>query len=392
MLPGLMMAGTRHHDRQALREEMEGLGIRISPGLGGFGGGGGRRGGGGGGPATPGQVTFSIEAKRATLPQAIKLLGEILREPAFPIEEFENTKRRTVSMSATMRSEPQMLAANKLSRALSPYPKDDVRYVPTPEETAQRMEAVSLNDVIDVYQKQVGATEGELGIVGDFDPEPALAQVRKILKDWKAAVPVKRIEREARTLTVGSKEDIITPDKANAVFVAGISFPLKQSDPEFAALQIGNFMFGGGTLSSRLGNRIRQKEGLSYGVTSSFTAGTRDADARFTVNAITNPLNIDRVEKCVAEELESFLTSGPSLTELADAQKAYLEAQKVGRTGDAAIAGQITTNLQLGRSFLYSKELEKKIGDLSPDDVKAAFRKFIDPKKLVIIRAGDFKK
>ena len=145
-------------------------------------------------------------------------------------------------------------------------------------------------------------------------------------------------------------------------------------------------------MSSRLGNRIRQKEGLSYGVSSTFTASPRDPAATFMVNAITNPVNIDRVEKCVAEELSDFLQNGPSLTELNDAQRAYLEAQKVSRTGDAALAGQIATNLQLGRTFAHSTDLEKRIAALTPEDVKTAFRKYIDPKKLVIVRAGDFKK
>src|SRR5207253_5178050 len=61
MMPGLMMAGTKKHDRQALREELDKLGVRISPGLGGFGGRGGPRGGGGFGGGTPGQLTFSVE-------------------------------------------------------------------------------------------------------------------------------------------------------------------------------------------------------------------------------------------------------------------------------------------------------------------------------------------
>jgi zinc protease len=118
----------------------------------------------------------------------------------------------------------------------------------------------------------------------------------------------------------------------------------------------------------------------------------RDAEARFSATASTNPANIERVEKCFAEELERFLSEGPSLTELADAQKAYLEAAKVSRTADAAIAGQIATNLNLGRTFAYATEMEKRIAALSPEDVKSAFRKYIDPKKLVIIRAGDFRK
>jgi zinc protease len=389
MLPTLMMAGTKKHDRQALREELDRLGIRISPGLGGFGGRGGQRGGGGG---AAGQLTFSVEAKRATLPEAIMLLGEILREPAFSEAEFDAMKRRARAGAESSRTDPAALAANRLARALSPYGADDVRYVPTPAEAEKRQEAVTLEQVIAVYRKQLGAAHGEVAIVGDFDAEAAVAQLKEILKGWKSDMPFKRIERAAPPDRAGTKEDVLTPDKANAVFTAGLAFALKEGDPDYAALRLGNFILGGGTLSSRLGNRIRQKEGLSYGVTSSVAASPRDPSATFTVNAITNPLNIDKLEKAFAEELQLFLEGGPSLGELADAQKAYLEAQKVGRTADAAIAGQIVGNLQLGRSFAHAAELEKRIAALTPDDVKAAFRKHVDPRKLVIIRAGDFKK
>jgi zinc protease len=390
VLPRLMMAGTKKHDRQALREQLDANGIRINAGFGGFGGG--RRGGGGGGAATPGQVTFSVEAKRSTLPLALELLGEILRQPAFPEAEFDTLKRRSQAMNQAMRTDPAALAGNRLARALSPYEPSDVRYVPTPEESEKRLESLTLDQVLAVYEKQLGAAAGELGIVGDFDPEPTLAQVRSILKDWKSEVPVRRIERLTPPDRPGTKENILTPDKANAVFLAGLAFPLKETDPDYAALRLGNFMFGGNTLTSRLGNRIRQKEGLSYGVTSSFSADPRDPVAGFTVNAITNPLNIDRVEQAVAEELTEFLSQGPAPAELSDAQKAYLQGEKVGRTRDAALAGQIAGNLHLGRTFAHAKELDERIASLTPQDVKNAFRKFIDPKKLVIIRAGDFQK
>ena len=130
-------------------------------------------------------------------------------------------------------------------------------------------------------------------------------------------------------------------------------------------------MLGGGTLSSRLGNRIRQKEGLSYGVTSTAhrLAARPGGDASSSTPSPTRS-NIDRVEKAVMEELTDFLTNGPSAEEVADAKKAYLEAQKVGRTGDAALAGQIVTNLQLGRTFAHTSDMEKRIAALTPDDVK----------------------
>src|SRR5262249_22797613 len=155
---------------------------------------------------------------------------------------------------------------------------------------------------------------------------------------------------------------------------------------------LGNLLFGGSTLSSRLGNRIRQKEGLSYGASSALGASPRDPSASFTINITFNPANLERVEKAVAEELKEVLDNGPSADELRDGKQALLEAQKVGRTGDAALAGQIATNLQLGRTFAHTRDTEKRIEALTPEEVKAAFRKYIDPKKLVVVRAGDFKK
>ena len=186
------------------------------------------------------------------------------------------------------------------------------------------------------------------------------------------------------------KEDIVTPDKSNAEYLAGLSFPLSDSDPDYPALRIGNFIFGGSTLASRLGDRIRQKDGLSYGATSSFVASSRDPVASLTVTVSTNPANIDKVTAAVMEELQRFLKDGPTDKEVADAKQAFVEAQKVGRTGDAAIAGQIVSNLNTGRTFAFAADQEKAILALTPAKVADAFRKHVDPQRLVIIRAGDF--
>lgn len=393
MLPGMMMAGTKKHDRQALREELDALGIRIGTSAGGGGRGGrGPRGGGGGGGGALGQLTFSVDAKKETMPQAIKILGEILREPAFPADEFETTKRRMAQGMTAGKTEPGVLAGNKLSRTLLPLSKDDVRYVPTIEESIDRIETTTLDQVKALYENQVGASQVELAVVGDFDPETTVRLVKDVLAGWESKVPVKRIERKVVELEKGLKEDIVTPDKSNAEYLAGISMALSDTHPDFAAMRIGNFIFGGNTLTSRLGDRIRQKDGLSYGATSGFTASQRDPVANLTVTVSTNPANMDKVTAAVMEELEKFLKDGPTEKELADAKQAFIEAQKVGRTGDAAIAGQIITNLNTGRSFSQVEKLEKDILALTPAKVTEAFRKYVDPKKLVIIRAGDFKK
>jgi zinc protease len=389
MLPSMLMAGTKNYDRQALRQKLVDLGVRLGAG-GGMGGG--RRGGRGGGGGAAGSLSLSLEAKKDSIADGIKMMAEVLRNPAFSEEEFEQLRAQSVAMMSQMTTEPAMLANTQLSQALSDYEKGDVRYARSVEETIEEMKSISLDRIVSVYKDQLSAGIGEVAIVGDFEPEVALKEIKEALKDWETSTKFERVERTAKKGLTGSKGDILTPDKANAVFLTGLSFSMNEDSEDDTPLEIGNFILGGGTLSSRLGDRIRQKEGLSYGVTSSVSIPSRGDDARFTINAITNPENIDAVEKAAMEELNRFIELGPTEQELADAKKAYLEARKIGRASDGAIAGQLASNLDLGRSMAYVAKEEKQIEQLTPTDVQKAFKKYIDPKKLVIIRAGDFKK
>jgi zinc protease len=213
-----------------------------------------------------------------------------------------------------------------------------------------------------------------------------------MLSGWESKVSYRRIDRKVADNSTGLKEDIVTPDKANAEYLAGLSFPVSDSDPDYPALRIGNFILGGSTLASRIGDRIRQKDGLSYGASSSFVASSRDPVASLTVTVSTNPVNIDKVTAAVMEELQRFFKDGPTDKEVTEAKQAFVEAQKVSRTGDAAIAGQIVSNLNAGRTFAFIAEQEKAILALTPAKVADAFRKHIDPERLVVVRAGDFQR
>ena len=379
MVSSMLMAGTKTMDRQALQARMSELGIRI-----GSGGGRGRRGGG-----STGSLSFSVSAKRGSLVPAIKLLGEILRQPAFPEDYFTQMKLRMTSMTKQFLNEPQLKASNMMSRSLSKYPKGDVRYVPTTTESIELMEDLKLDDVRKVYENQIGAASGQVAIVGEFDKAAALTALSEIVEDWKQAVEFRSIERDAKTDVEGMKQDIVTPDKANATFMAAHSFAMNEADDDTEALLLGNFIFGGSTLSSRMGDRIRQKDGLSYGATSSVSIPSLGTDARFTMTAITNPVNMDAVENAALEELDLFLKHGPTQKEVDDAKNAWLERQKVSRSNDGSIAGQIISTLYLGRSFEFISAREKRISELTPAAIQAAFKKHVDPKKLVILRAGD---
>ena len=158
----------------------------------------------------------------------------------------------------------------------------------------------------------------------------------------------------------GAQKQILTPDKANATYLGALLFPLRDDHPDYPALVIGNYILGSGALSSRLGDRIRQKEGLSYGVSSSFSASSWDERATLTITAISNPTNSLRVVKAAREELDRLLRDGLSTDELAHAKKGYLEALKMNRANDVALSGLLSNLRHLGRTMAYEADFEKR--------------------------------
>ena len=390
-LPELMLRGTKKLSYQQLRDELDKLSANLSAGAGGGGRrGGGRRGGGGGAAAGAGSVTFSIQARRDSLPQVIEILGQVLREPLLPAKDFEVLKSERLAAIEQMRTEPGMLAPRLLQRELNPYSKDDIRYVTTVDESIERLKNVKYEEVAQLYKEYLGSQAGELTIVGDFDSKKCLSIFERTFSGWKSAKPYARIAMPINDGLKGGEHQIRTPDKANATYTAGLLLPLRDDDPDYPALVVGNYILGASTLSSRLGDRIRQKEGLSYGVSSGLSVSAQDKRAGLTITAICNPQNIGRVEKCAQEELERLLRDGITKEELDNAKQGYLQSQKVARASDVALAGILTNFRHLGRTMAFEADVEKKMHALTVEQVNAALRKYIDPKKLVIVTAGDF--
>jgi zinc protease len=371
----LMARGTRHHSRQELHDELDRLEAQLVP------------------SGTVGEIDFDITCKRANLPSVLQLLKEILHEPTFPEKEFEVLKRAQHSRLEEEKTDPHRVVFRTMQRKLSSYPPDDVRYVPTVEESLTRLEATTLDHVRRLWSEQLGGQHGELVVVGDCDAAAVLEQVDAALKDWKAAVPYKRIERPAPSDMKGGRVVLEVPDKSSAVYAAAVLLPMQDTHSDNAALEVASFLLGGGSLSSRLGDRVRQKEGLSYGIGSQFSADSLDPSARFFIFAICNPKNIGKVDTVVLDELEKMRKAGVADRELEEGRKAFLAMLRQERSGDREIAALLAEELHAGRSALtYQVELEKKIATLSVAEVNEAFRKHIDPRKLVIIHAGDFRK
>ncbi len=374
LLGTLMTRGTKSLTREQIHNEFNKLKATVSV------------------SSSLGELGITIQTKKANLIPTLKIVEQILREPSFPENEFNDLKRQVRDRLNRNLTDPQQLAVISLRRKMSPYEPDNVRYVPTIEEQIRRLDSLQLKDIRNLYTTQIGAAVGELAIVGDFDPESTLETIGKMIKDWKAEVTYERIKRSVPASLKAETVIINTPDKANAVYLAGTVVEMNDNSPEYPAARIGSFLFGEAPLASRLSKRVRGEEGLSYGVGGFFNASAQDSVGTEMIYAITNPLNIKKVDAAIKDEINKFRESGLSLDELEQGKKAYQERRKLDYANDQLLTNRLTQYLYLNRTFQYDIEIEKKMDALTVTDVNQAFKKVIVPEKLIVVQAGDFKK
>ncbi len=337
------------------------------------------------------QAGAFIETTRENLPAVMRLVAEILREPSFPAKEFDQLKQDRITQMEFQRSEPTSVAFTAFSRHMNPYPKGHINYPKTIDESIADLKAVTLDDVKKFYSDFYGAGNGELAVVGDFDDKEIARLANELFGGWKSSRPFARVPQIYHQVAPINKS-FETPDKANAFFLAGLNLSLRDDDPDYPAMVLGNYMLGGGFLNSRLAVRIRQKEGISYGVGSSFSASALDKSGTFLANAIYAPQNVAKLETVFKEELEKALKDGFTAEEVKAAKSGWLQSRQVSRAQDNELANSLANGLYLNRTLAWDAELEKKIEALTPEQIVAAMRKHIDPAKITIVKAGDFAK
>ncbi len=368
----MLMRGTKKRSRQEIQDELDAL--RVQGGM-------------GGGAFSVGGSALTV---RENLPAALRLFAEVLTEPAFDEAEFELLREESLAGLEAQRSDPQALAANAMNRHRnSGYGEDHVFYVPTVDEQLARLQAVTLDEARDFWASFYGVEGGTVAIVGDFDPDEIVPVLEEALGGWSAEEPYMRVDRpfaEVPAVVV----DIETPDKTNAVMFALQTFAMRDDHEDFPALIVANHMLGGGFLNSRLATRIRQQDGLSYGVGSNLSAHPIDEVAAFNAYAIFAPENGDKVVRAFREELARALESGFTAEEVEAAKRGVLDSARNGRTSDGAVAAQLESNLFFDRTMEFVAEQEAAIAALTPKAIHEALKRHIDLEKMSVFRGGDF--
>lgn len=339
-----------------------------------------------------GSAEFTVQTKREHLKDVIDLLRQVLREPSLPTAEFSILQQQKLSTLEEQATEPQAIAPRVVNQQLNPYPPGDVRHFPSMADELKLIEKLTVADVKRVYDEFLSAQAGEVVVVGDFDEASTKAALTAALGGWKTKQPYERITRSSEGAKKGETVKVVTPDKANAMYFAGLVLPLSDADADYPALVIANEAFGGSGFASRLMGRIREKEGLSYGVGSAFRAASLDPRATLSMYGIANPQNIEKVVTLAQEELVKLLKDGITDQELAESQQGWLQGEQQKRGDDAQLAAVLANALHAGRTLEFNAKVEAAVSKLTKADILKALNKHIDPKKLVNGVAGDLSK
>ncbi|MGA0612689.1 M16 family metallopeptidase [Caldimonas sp. KR1-144] len=372
MVAAMLDKGTARLSRQQIQDRLDELKteLKIAP--------------------SNGAVTLAFASRRDTLPQAIALVGELLREPNFPPAVLEELRAQGLTAIEQQRHEPEAVTENALARHGNPYPRGDVRHARSFDEQVADLKAVTADQLRAFHQRFYGASYGEFAATGDFDPAAVRQALDAALGNWRSTATYARVPEPAHPVPPTLMK-LPTPDKQNALMLAQQSgVPLNDLDADYPALMTANFLLGGSG-SSRLWVRIREKDGLSYGTGSFVKWSQFEPNSSWGAYAIFAPQNRPKVEKAFREEVARALKDGFTAAELAEAKRGLISRRSLARAQDDQLAASLASNLYLGRDFAVSQRVDDAIAALTLEQVNAALRKYVKPDAFVLAFGGDFK-
>ena len=335
------------------------------------------------------EVRVDMLSRRETLPDAVALLAQLLRNPAFPPTALEELKRQIASEIDAQRDDPEAIVSNALARRGDPYPRGDVRHARSFDERQQDSMAVTVERMKEFHARFYGANQARFAAVGDFDVDALRRALAAGFGDWTAAEAIARVPRPAFAAAAG-REVVRTPDKQNATLGVQMHLQLSDNEAVHPALMLANYILGANT-DSRLFKRIREREGLSYGVYSALDWGDLDAHTLWYGWAIFAPANGVKVEQAFRDELARALKDGFSEQEVSAAKVALLNLRRLSRAQDERLAQALQRNLELDRTFAFAQRVDTSLGALAAGPVSQALRAYIKPEQLAFVLAGDFK-
>ncbi len=344
--------------------------------------------------ARNGNIYTSINSTEENIMATLKLTAEMLKSPKFDEAELQKIKTQQLAFLEQNKTEPQFLASKRLSLINNHYPKGHPNYSMSLEEEMEAIKNVTIKDVTAFYNDFYGLGRSTLIGIGTMNANEIKQFIENEFSNFKSKHKYSEI-KDPFTPNKAVNEDIITPDKKNATTYGTLAVKMCDTDKDYPALQIASSILGGGFLNSRLADRLRQKDGVSYGVGANLSVDgdKEDKNSSFFVYAIYAPTNYSKVQKGFSEEITRLINDGVTQEELDNAINGWVQSKSVSRAKDRELSSLINNNIYYHRTLEFQKNIEAKIKKLTVEDINKAIKKYLKPfNEWTVVNAGDFKK
>jgi zinc protease len=336
--------------------------------------------------ADPFAVSIAARALSKDLPLVIKTLAEQLREPAFPADELEKLKQQIIAIVQEQQSNTGYRARERFTQLI--FDEANPFHMPPGEKVIQSINSITVEDVRGFYDKYYGGRSLVLSMVGDVQTAQVQRQFEEAFGSFVGpeSVDINVTDPEPQADT--RREIVLVKEKANVDILLGSAASLRRDSEDFYAAVLANSALGESTLSSRLGLRVRDQEGLTYGINSRFRAPSLAAGPWY-VGVSVNPNNIEKAINSALNVLRDYVQNGIREDELADEKSSAIGSFKVGLATNAGLAQSMWNAEFYKLGTDYIDRYPQIIQAVTVEEVNAAIRKYFRPDQLTVVIAGD---
>ena len=330
------------------------------------------------------RMSFSLRTltEPDLLGKAVALAARQIGEPAFPDNIWQRNRQKIIAGLKESYTRPGSVAGRAYSKAV--YGNHPYGY----EMTEATVARINVADMQAFYAAGVVACRARISMVGAVSRAQADAIAQRLLSRLPqvacAGLPALAPVPEVAALT--QADQLVIPfDSAQAQVLIGQP-GYKRNDPAFFPLLVGNYILGGGGFVSRLTTEVREKRGLTYGVSSGFSPGLHAG--AFTVSLQTRADQAAQALEVARKVVKDFVEQGPTEAELKGAKDNLVGGFALLIDSNRKLLGNIANiawnDLPLDYLDTWTQQIEK----VSVSDIKAAFAAKLQPDKMVTVTLG----
>lgn len=327
-------------------------------------------------------LSLSFTCLAEDLDAIVDLLADIVRQPSFPPDQMERRRGSIITGLRQDEDNPSAVATDELMAQLygrhHPYGRPG-------RGTVSSVEGIVRDDVVEFHRAHVGPAGLRMVVVGAVESARVADTVARAFGDWSRENPAPLRPAHVAMASSRRAERKIVPGKPQSDIAYGFT-AIARADPRYYALVIMNNALGQYALGGRLGDNIRERQGMAYYVFSSFDANV--AEGPLVVRAGVSPANVERTIAAIDQELSRMAQAGVTEAELADSRRYLVGSMPRVLETNIGIATFLHNAEFYGLGLDFDQRIPGLLGAVSLDEVNAVARTFLDPARATIVVAG----